>query len=57
MKPAGLDVDGKLDMQSMKTDLNYYVESGQVKPTADIAKLIDTSFQEAAVKTLGPYTP
>jgi NitT/TauT family transport system substrate-binding protein len=57
MKPAGLDPDGKLDIQSMKTDLNYYVESGQAKPSADLSKLVDTSFQEAAVKALGPYTP
>ena len=57
MKPAGLDPDGKLDVQSMKTDLNYYVESGQAKPTADLSKLVDPSFQEAAVKALGPYSP
>jgi NitT/TauT family transport system substrate-binding protein len=57
MKPAGLDPDGKLDVQSMKTDLNYYVESGQAKPTADLSKLIDASFQEAADRALGPYTP
>jgi NitT/TauT family transport system substrate-binding protein len=57
MRPAGLDPDGKLDVQSMKADLNYYVESGQVKATADLSKLIDTSFQEAAIRALGPYTP
>ncbi len=57
MKPAGLDPDGKLDLQSMKSDLSYYVESGQAKPTADLTKLVDPSFQESAVKTLGPYSP
>ena len=57
MKRAGLDPDGKLDLNSMKSDLNYYVESGQAKPTADLTKLVDPSFQESAVKTLGPYTP
>jgi NitT/TauT family transport system substrate-binding protein len=57
MKPAGLDPDGKLDVDSMKSDLNYYVESGQAKPTADLTKLVDPSFQQSAVKTLGPYTP
>ena len=57
MKPAGLDPDGKLDVQSMKNDLNYYVESGQAKPSADLSKLTDPSFQEAAVKALGPYAP
>jgi NitT/TauT family transport system substrate-binding protein len=55
MKPAGLDPDGRLDLQSMKSDLNYYIESGQAKPTADLTKLVDPTFQEAAIKVLGPY--
>jgi NitT/TauT family transport system substrate-binding protein len=57
MKPAGLDPDGKLDLQSMKNDLAYYVESGQAKASADLTRLVDTSFQETALKALGPYTP
>ncbi|MCA1647631.1 MAG: ABC transporter substrate-binding protein [Chloroflexi bacterium] len=57
MKPAGLDPDGRLDLQSMRSDLSYYVDSGQAKPTADLTKLVDPTFQEAAVKTLGPYSP
>jgi NitT/TauT family transport system substrate-binding protein len=57
MKPAGLNPDGKLDLQSMKSDLTYYVESGQAKPTADLTKLIDPTFQETAIKLLGPYLP
>jgi NitT/TauT family transport system substrate-binding protein len=55
MTPAGLDPDGKLDVTSMQNDLNYYMESGQVQSQVDLGKLIDTSFQEAAVKALGPY--
>jgi NitT/TauT family transport system substrate-binding protein len=55
MVPAGLDPDGKLDVQSMQNDLNYYMDSGQVQSQVDLSKLIDTSFQEAAVKALGPY--
>ena len=57
MVPAGLDPDGKLDMQSMQADLTYYRESGQVKDQIDLATLVDTSFQTAAVKALGPYSP
>ena len=55
MVPAGLDPDGKLDIQSMQSDLNYYVDSGQVQGQVDLNKLIDTSFEENAVKALGPY--
>ena len=57
MVPAGLDPDGKLDVQSMEADLAYYRESGQVKEQIDLSTLIDTSFQTAAVKSLGPYNP
>jgi NitT/TauT family transport system substrate-binding protein len=57
MKPAGLDPDGKLDLASIKRDLGYYIESGQVKPGTDLTKLIDTSFQEKAAQALGPYVP
>jgi NitT/TauT family transport system substrate-binding protein len=57
MKPAGLDPNGKLDIQSIKRDLTYYIESGQAKAGTDTSKLIDTSFQEAAIKALGPYSP
>ena len=56
MKPAGLDPDGKLDVDSIKNDLAYYRESGQVKSEIDVAKLIDTSFQQNAIKALGSYT-
>jgi NitT/TauT family transport system substrate-binding protein len=57
MTPAGLDPDGKLDVKSMHDDLGYYIESGQVKAGMDISKLIDTTFQENAVRVLGPYVP
>lgn len=56
MVPAGLDPDGNLDLQSMQADLGYYRDSGQVKEQVDLSKLVDTSFQTAAVKALGAYT-
>jgi NitT/TauT family transport system substrate-binding protein len=55
MKPAGLDPDGKLDVPAMQDDINYYQDSGQLKVQVDLSKLVDSSFQQAAVKALGPY--
>jgi NitT/TauT family transport system substrate-binding protein len=55
MRPAGLDPDGKLDMRSIEDAVKYYLESGQVNHQPDLARLIDTSFQESAVRALGPY--
>jgi NitT/TauT family transport system substrate-binding protein len=56
MKPAGLDPNGKIDRESMQEDLDYYMQSGQVRSQVDLNKLINSSFQEYAVQTLGPYT-
>jgi len=53
--PTGLDPDGKLNVQSMKDDQQYYLDHKTLQAPVDIDKLIDTSFAEAAVKTLGPY--
>ena len=39
----------------MQEDVNYYQESGQLKSPVDLKALIDPSFQQFAVQTLGPY--
>jgi hypothetical protein len=39
----------------VKDDLDYMVKAGEVTTQVDLSKLIDMSFQEYAVKTLGPY--
>ena len=57
MRPAGLSPDGEVDIQSIAEDLNYYVDSGQVKDRPDLSQLINTSFQQLAVNELGHYTP
>jgi NitT/TauT family transport system substrate-binding protein len=53
IKPAGLNADGKLDLQSMKSDLAYYVESGQAKPTADLTKLVDPTLPGKRRQSIG----
>jgi NitT/TauT family transport system substrate-binding protein len=55
MRPAGLDPDGKLNLQSIRDDLRYYERSGLVKDPIDLSRIVDTSFQEFAVLQLGPY--
>ena len=57
MRPAGLNPDGALDMRSIREDLNYYINSGQVDGQPDLSRLVNTSFQQLAVGALGPYTP
>jgi NitT/TauT family transport system substrate-binding protein len=55
MRPAGLDPDGRLELASIQHDLDYYERSGLVATHVDLARVIDTSFQEYALQTLGPY--
>ena len=51
MKPAGLDPDGKLDAEYFKFEVDYYKKTGVI----DLSTLIDTSFQDYAVRQLGLY--
>lgn len=55
MRPAGLDPDGRLDIQSMEQDLRYYADSGQVTDSLDLSRLVNTTFQQFALDALGPY--
>jgi NitT/TauT family transport system substrate-binding protein len=55
MRPAGLDPDGRLALESIRADLAYYERAGQVRESVDLARLVDTSFQEFALQQLGPY--
>jgi NitT/TauT family transport system substrate-binding protein len=55
MRPAGLNPDGTLAVQSIRDDLAYYERTGTVPQPIDVAQVIDTSFQEYALRLLGPY--
>jgi NitT/TauT family transport system substrate-binding protein len=55
MRPAGLNPDGTLAVQSIRDDLAYYERTGTVTQPIDAAQVIDTSFQEYALRLLGPY--
>jgi NitT/TauT family transport system substrate-binding protein len=55
MRPAGLDPDGKLAVDSIRQSLAYFEKAGHVRERVDLAAIVDTSFQEEAVRQLGPY--
>ena len=47
-----------VNVASLEKDLDYFKETGQVTDKGvTVAQLLDMSFAEAAVKTLGPYKP
>ena len=53
--PVYIDPDGKLNIDSMKEDIDSFIRDGTMERTVDIGKAIDLSFAEAIVRELGPY--
>ncbi len=49
MIPAGLDPDGKLNVESVKADVKYYLSQGYLKSPPDLAKFVDTSIVDDAL--------
>jgi NitT/TauT family transport system substrate-binding protein len=49
--------DGKIDLASLKKDLAFFRESGDVKADFTTEQLVDPSFVDRALKELGPYKP
>jgi len=53
--PAGLDPDQEVNLETIKEIEQFYIDQGFLKEKADLSKLVDTSFAEAAVKKFGHY--
>lgn len=47
--------DGKINVESLRKDLAYFKEQGEVKTNVTVEEALDTSFVDAALKELGPY--
>ncbi len=52
---VNIDPDGKLNIASLREDIDIFIKEGLIEGKVDANKVIDTSFAEAAVKDLGPY--
>ena len=50
----GTDPNGRLNIESMKKDLAFFKETGDVKGDVKVEDVVDSSFVEAALKELGP---
>jgi NitT/TauT family transport system substrate-binding protein len=55
--PHFVDPDGKLDLESLRTDWAYYRAQNLIKATVTVDQLIDMRWVDAALKELGPYKP
>jgi hypothetical protein len=50
-----IDPNGKLNLAAMENQVQWSVEMGYLPTPVDLAKIVDTSFVEAAMAELGPY--
>lgn len=57
MTPNGIHPDGKINLDSLARDYQFYKEQKYVDGSVKMESVIDTSFVNAAVKALGPYQP
>jgi NitT/TauT family transport system substrate-binding protein len=57
MSVNACDPDGRLDLPSLKFDLEVFRKEGLIEAPVELSDALDTSFLEAAVKQLGPYVP
>ncbi|HZV65655.1 MAG TPA: ABC transporter substrate-binding protein [Telluria sp.] len=55
--PQGTSPDGTINVASLKTDLAFFKEQGQVKGKVTVDQVLDLRFADAALKELGPYKP
>ena len=55
--PNGNDPNGKLNVESLRKDLDVFKAGGFVKGNVSVDRVVDESFAEAAVTALGPYHP
>jgi NitT/TauT family transport system substrate-binding protein len=54
MVPAGLNPDGRLNLESLIEDQRFYMEKGTVTTPIDMAQFVDHSYVDAALAVLGP---
>ncbi len=57
MTPFASDPNGAIKIESLEADLEFFKSRGLVPADVELVPYIDTSFIEAAVESLGPYTP
>ncbi len=55
MVMPGLHPDGRMSLESLANDQEFWLQRGLQQSRIDINALVDYSFADAAVQTLGPY--
>ena len=53
--PSAINPDGRLNLASMRKDLQFFKDQGLIEGKVEVEDVIDTSFIDEAIKELGPY--
>lgn len=53
----GVDPNGSLNVDSLRADLQFFRDQKLIEGSVSVEQAVDTSFVEAALKTLGRYKP
>jgi NitT/TauT family transport system substrate-binding protein len=53
--PAGCNPNGRIAVETLQHDLDFYASQGLIDGKVSLNDIIDLSFVDAALKTLGPY--
>ena len=51
--PTGLRPDGRVNVESLQRDLDFYASQGLMQAKLTIKDIVDTSYTDAAVAALG----
>jgi len=57
MWAASIDPNGRVNVKSLAEDYDIYKQHGLLTSDVAMSQVVDTSFADAAVKTLGAYKP
>jgi NitT/TauT family transport system substrate-binding protein len=55
--PHSVDPDGRVNLDSLRKDWQFFRDTGQIAAAVTADDLVDMSFVDWAVASLGPYTP
>jgi NitT/TauT family transport system substrate-binding protein len=55
MTPVGLDPNGRINVEGLIEDQQFYLDKGTVSTPVDIRQLVDESYLQSALSELGRY--
>ncbi len=55
MVMPGIDPDGKVNLQSLNEEQDWFLQKGSQRARVDLGKVVDNQFAAYAVRQLGPY--